>query len=33
MTLVQQQMRHSDIAVTLRAYSEHNDEDIHKIFD
>ncbi|MDH6679895.1 integrase [Rhodococcus sp. LBL1] len=33
LTLVQQQMRHSDIAVTLRAYSEHNDEDIHKIFD
>lgn len=33
LTLVQAQMRHSDIAVTLRAYSEHNDEDIHKMFD
>lgn len=33
LTLVQQQMRHSDISVTLRAYSEHRDEDIHKIFD
>lgn len=32
LTLVQQQMRHSDIAVTLRAYSEHKDEDIHKMF-
>lgn len=32
LTLVQQQMRHSDIAVTLRAYSEHRDEDIHKMF-
>jgi integrase len=33
LTLVQQQMRHSDIATTLRAYSEHSDEDIHKMFD
>lgn len=33
LTLVQAQMRHSDIAVTLRAYSEYRDEDIHKIFD
>ncbi|MET7769913.1 site-specific integrase [Nocardia sp. NPDC005366] len=33
LTLVQAQMRHSDIAVTLRAYSEHNNEDIHKMFD
>lgn len=32
LTLVQQQMRHSDIAVTLRAYSEHSTEDIHKMF-
>ncbi|ORI18613.1 tyrosine-type recombinase/integrase [Rhodococcus sp. 1168] len=33
LTLVQQQMRHSDIATTLRAYSEHSTEDIHKMFD
>lgn len=32
LTLVQHQMRHSDIAITLRAYSEHSTEDIHKLF-
>lgn len=31
-TLVQKQMRHTDIATTLRAYSEFRDEDIHEMF-
>lgn len=32
MALVSRQMRHSDIAVTLRTYSQFNDGDIHKAF-
>ena len=30
--LVSQQMRHSDVAVTLRTYSQSRDEDIHEAF-
>lgn len=34
LTLVQQQMRHSDIATTLRTYSQHDaSEAIHRFFD
>lgn len=32
LSLVSKQMRHSDVAVTLRAYSEHKDSDIHRAF-
>ena len=30
--LVSKQMRHSDVSVTLRIYSQHSDEDVHKAF-
>lgn len=33
LSLVCRQMRHSDIAVTLRAYSQHNESQIHDVFD
>ncbi len=32
LSLVSKQMRHSDVAVTLRAYSEHKDSQIHDVF-
>lgn len=32
LALVSKQMRHSDIAVTLRTYAQFNDGDIHKAF-
>jgi integrase len=32
LSLVSKQMRHSDVAVTLRSYSEHKDSDIHRAF-
>lgn len=33
LSLVSKQMRHSDIVVTLRTYSQHDDGQIHDIFD
>ncbi len=33
LALVSKQMRHSDISVTLRTYSQYNDGDIHKAFE
>ena len=32
MKLVSQQLRHSDVATTLRTYAQTNDEDVHRIF-
>lgn len=32
LSLVSKQMRHSDVSVTLRTYSQHNDGDIHRAF-
>jgi len=32
LSLVSQQMRHSDVAVTLRSYSQHNSAAIHEVF-
>lgn len=32
LSLVSKQMRHSDVVVTLRTYSQHNDGQIHDVF-
>lgn len=32
LSLVSKQMRHSDVSVTLRSYSQSKDEDIHNAF-
>lgn len=32
LSLVSKQMRHSDVSVTLRAYAEFSEEDIHNVF-
>lgn len=32
LNLVTRQMRHSDVAVTLRTYSQYNDDDVHNFF-
>lgn len=33
LSLVTRQMRHSDVSVTLRTYSQFNDEDVHNLFE